>query len=193
MGFFFASMPDPAPEAGVPTLPLRTHLARLGKAMDQAEQMLHRLVANGDSRQSEYLYLLDNFIFEGLADHMAAEECVLLPLADELAVDASIVLALRISANNVRGLAAAFHTQASLPDRDLAQLRETGQGTLRVARAHFAVEESTLLPAFDIRLSLKDVERRLERPMAAHTRAVKPMNHKASAHHMEKYHRHGQN
>lgn len=193
MFFLRGSMPEPMPEADVPTAPLRLHLTRLRRAMREAEHMLERLEQVDAKKQGEYIYLIDNFIFEGIADHMAAETQILLPAAETLAVEGATVLSLRISANGVRGLAATFHTQVTAAKRDLAQLYETGVKTLRMAQAHFDVEETSLFPSFDASMTKKEVERTLSRPMASHSLAIKPMEHSASSHHMEKYHRHGRN
>ena len=184
------AVPEYRPEQRSATMTLRTHWGHLRKAVTQAERMLDRLPEISRQQRETELYTLDQFLVEGIGDHLSAEECALFPVADQLEPgELPITVTLRAENRRLRALIGEFHRLATEAHEDVAAARQVGRDIMRRLLAHFDQEERLLFSYLDERLTLDEVEALLAGPMLDHNYGVGPTEHHVSSHHMSKFHR----
>lgn len=185
----FASLPAEQPTEALPTAPLRAHLQHLRNAVVQAEIELRLDRSRSTREHGVHFQLVERFLIDGLAAHLATEEAVLFPVCDSLQVDDLPLTTLpRREVGRLSGLIGAFHHLTQAPNFPHASLRNLAAEILRGVRAHLDQEEAVLLPFLDARMTAKDVLVRLVEPMHSHGGGIGPIDHHVSSHHMDKYH-----
>lgn len=185
---FFAALPSFWPEARLPSASLRLHLTHLLQALLQAERMLRTIHTFPTEKLDERIFMLDDFLVNGLLEHLHSEEHVLFPIvAAYRDGDIPLTAVFCQETREVEELVEEFH-RITTEAFDLAELQRVGLAATHLARAHLDEEEAILLPFLDARMTPNEFEREVAHPMISHGYIDIPSEHHASSHYMQKYH-----
>lgn len=184
------ALPEYAPRGRAATVSLRAHWDHLSKALTQAGKLLARLTTMAPDALQTDLYILEEFLFDGLMNHLDAELRALFPVADSYEQsDLPLTAMLREENARLHEMALTLYRQMRLPEQDLPAFQRAGQELLQHMQGHLQEEEAILFPYLDAHMSEREVEELLARPMRDHTYGIGPTDHHVSSHHMSRFHR----